>query len=106
MTNFINMNKEIISLYHYKNGITQNIVIRLGHKLYYLDIEKNVSGAWLTLYPYNKNRKKVTKYGENCHMIQVKKDAYINRKLLENIKEIEKAQEIVWRYNKVLQQYR
>ena len=57
----INLNNNSISLRDFKYGKTQNIVIQVGSKLYYMDVTKNKLGAFIETYQYDKNREKIRK---------------------------------------------
>lgn len=103
----ININHNTIFLSNYKPGKHQNIIIRIGRKLYYMDIEKNATNAHIDLYNYKKNRGKMSKYdaAAELHTITVKSNTYIDRDLLQHIEGIEKAQQVYYKYKNIVDFY-
>lgn len=93
---FLNLNHECFKIGDLPNGKTQNIELKIGQKLYYVDIDKNHNSASLDFYKKNKtDRIKQSKYSSNGVLtVFIKTDAILNRKFFEEINNIKKAQEI------------
>lgn len=88
-------------------GTTRDIPIKLGNKLYLLDAQKQVTGAYISFYRRVKaDRKKYSKYDREAELVTVyvKADAVLFRNFFENIKEISKAQEIYRAYKYLLEE--
>lgn len=96
----INLNNEYIYLWQYTNGRHQNIEVRLGRKLYLVDIYKNSSTTRIDFYKkQGTNRGKYSKYDEGSVLsVYVKPDVMLGRNFFENIREIKEAQETLDRF--------
>ena len=96
----INLNKDDIYLWKYGHGDTQNIEVRLGHKLYMIDIYKDCSITRIDFYKkQSANRCNYSKYGNGSVLsVRVKPDVILDRKFFENIREIKEAQETLDRF--------
>ena len=92
----INLNYEYIKIKDYPNGRTQNIEVKLGRKLYMLDIDKCANYVHIDFYKkMNKDRGKYSKYGvEGVLYVEVRENAILERGFFENIQDIKKAQDI------------
>lgn len=104
LNEIVNLNKTDIYLSGFPYGKTQNVKIKIGRKLYYLDISKNSGSACIDFYNYCKSeRKAFSKYGKeanNCRMF-VKNDAILTKEFFENIYEIKKAANLMEKYTQV-----
>lgn len=88
-------------------GTTRDIPIKLGNKLYCLDVQKQATGACIDFYRKVKaDRKKYSKYDREAELVTVfvKPDAVLFRNFFGNIKEISKAQEIYRAYKYLLEE--
>lgn len=85
-------------------GHTNNILIQIKSKLYYVDVCKNCASATVDIYDYKPgDRTEYSKYGEaNLVTVTVKEDAYLNEHFFENMKDIAKAQQIYEKWRSVL----
>lgn len=86
---------------------TRDIPIKLGNKLYCLDVQKQATGACIDFYRRVKaDRKKYSKYDRGAELVTVfvKPDAVLFRNFFGNIKEISKAQEIYRAYKYLLEE--
>lgn len=92
----INLNKELLDIDKLQNGKTQNIEVKVGKKLYYVDVDKNCDSACVDFYQkVGTNRKNQSKYSvDSVLAVFVKTDALLDRAFFEEIEEIKKAQEI------------
>lgn len=98
----IEVNHYGIALSVVNSGWTQDILVRIGRKLYWMDIRKDSFSAVIGLYNYvSKDRSSFSKYSPEAdlHEAFVKPDAYIDRDFLEHIAEIEDAQSVYRRYS-------
>ena len=76
-------------------GKHHRLIIKIGRKKYYMDINKDKLHAYIELYDYVPD----SKYNNsNLHGIWVNSNAYIDKVFLLNIDAIEKAERIVERY--------
>lgn len=88
-------------------GTTRDIPIKLGNKLYLLDVQKQTIGACIDFYRRVKaDRRKYSKYDREAEFVTVfvKPDAVLFRNFFGNIKEISKAQEIYRAYKYLLEE--
>lgn len=89
-------------------GTTRDIPIKLGNKLYLLDVQKQATGgACIDFYRRVKaDRKKYSKYDREAELVTVfvKPDTVLFRNFFGNIKEISKAQEIYRAYKYLLEE--
>ena len=93
--NIINLNRQSIFIAKIPFGKTQNIICRLGRRLYMLDIEKNACTVHVNFYRHlNSERKKYSKYetAAQCSAVSVAQKAILDRKFFENIHTISEAQ--------------
>lgn len=97
-----NLNKTIILISNFPYGETQNEIIKVGRKLYYMDIDKNSNSTLIEIYNYKKDRVSMSKYMADLSLVFVKNDAIIDRDFIENIKDIEKARKTLVRFNDVV----
>lgn len=97
-----NLNKTTIFISNFPYGETQNEIIKVGRKLYYMDIDKNSASTLIEIYNYKKDRVSMSKYMADLSLVTVKNDAIIDRDFIENIKDIEKARKTLVRFNDVV----
>lgn len=83
------------SLANLPYGWTQNIIIRVGRKQFYIDVRKDTDCAWVEMYPYAADRSKISKYDQSYAIIKCKTRAYLTREFFENAHEIAKAQRLL-----------
>ena len=99
---FVNLNHDTLKLALLPSGKHQNIELKIGHKLFYCDINKSASEyALLDFYKkVGSDRTKQSKYGKNSIVLamQVRRDSVLDRYFFENIKELEHALRICNRY--------
>ena len=91
----INLNHQSIFIAKMPFGKTQNIICRLGRRLYMLDVDKNACTVRINFYcRLNSERKKYSKYepAAHCSGVTVSKKAILDRKFFENIYKISAAQ--------------
>lgn len=104
LNEIVNLNKTDIYLSGLPFGKTRNIKIKIGRKLYYLDIDKDSNSACIDFYNYCKSDRtafsKYDKEANNCRMF-VKNDAILTRGFFKNIYEIKKAAELIEKYKQV-----
>lgn len=101
----INLNKESIYISDYESGRTQNIEVRLGRKLYLVDIDKSSNSTFIDFYKKEgTDRGAYSKYGVDDSVlgVQVKNDAMLDRSFFEHIKEIYDAQRIYSKFSSIL----
>ena len=98
-----NLNHDIIFLSSFEYGKTQNIEIKVGRETLMLDVDKNKISVHVEVYAKKSNdRKSYSKYGSDLHCGWVKPDAIIDRNFIENIREIEKAQNLLKKFKNIL----
>lgn len=88
-------------------GTTRDIPIKLGNKLYLLDVQKQATVSCIDFYRRVKaDRKKYSKYDREAELVTVfvKPDTVLFRNFFGNIKEISKAQEIYRAYKYLLEE--
>lgn len=104
----INLNSgDYVSIEKLPYGMIRDIPIKLGHKLYLLDVRKQKTGACIDFYRKVKaDRKKFSKYDPEAERVTlfVKPDASLFRNFFENIREISKAQDIYRAYKYLLEE--
>lgn len=98
----INFNHDSLNLKKLNSGKFYRIDIKIGRKKYKMDIDKNVLSTVIEV--YHADRDSQSKYDPKAdrHSIYVKSDGIIDREIIENIENIEKAQRIVRKYERVL----
>ena len=95
----INLNYENIYLNDYEFGKTQNVEIKVGRQIYYLDVDKNSNNSTISFYEKTtKNRNEQSKYSSNLHFATLKNNSILSREFFEEIEEIEKAQALYEKY--------
>lgn len=88
----VNLNREELRLSDYDYGRT-TIIIKVGRKLYYLDITIDSSAIFLDKYPYHKDGTKTFKYGVNSFRLHLKQWVrYLDRKFFEEFNNLSAAQ--------------
>lgn len=91
----LNLNKgETLKIEELRNGKTQSIEVRLGRKLYYIDVDKHMTCASIDFYKkVCKDRTKQSKYDDNmiASAVFVKNSAVLGKTFFEHISEFEKA---------------
>ena len=101
-----NLNHEFgIFLEKFKYGHTQNVEVKIGRKIFLLDVGKDFSVACIDVYrKLSKDRSKFSKYDPeaNLHSVFVKNDACLCRNFFEDIESIEKAQYIFRKYGNII----
>ena len=99
-----NLNKTTIFISNFPYGKTQNEIIKVGRKLYYMNIDKNSASTLIEIYNYKKDRVSMSKYmaWADLSLVTVKNDAIIDRDFIENIKDIEKARKTLVRFSDVV----
>lgn len=101
----VNLNKEGLYMSLFPYGKTQNVEVRIGCKLYMVDVDKNANSTYIGFYKkVAADRRMYSKYASEADMVsvQVKPDAILTREFFENIREIRRAQTLVWKYDEVL----
>ena len=101
----INLNKEGLYMSLFPYGKTQNVEVRIGRKLYMVDVDRNAHSAYVEFYKrVAADRETYSKYSFDADMvgITVKPDTVLTREFFEKIKEIRRAQTFVWKYGEVL----
>lgn len=104
LNEIVNLNNTDIYLCCFPCGKTQNIKIKIGRKLYYLDIDKNGGSAFIDFYNYCKSdRKAFSKYDKEANRcgMWVGNDARLTKDFFENIYEIKKAAQLMEKYTQV-----
>ena len=102
MNETINLNHRCICVDYLKYG-KHTIIVKIGKKLYYLDITKNAANANIDLYKKTtKNRHNQSKYDTPDAIlgIAIKNTAIIDRNFLEHLKEINEARDIIKEYGR------
>lgn len=105
MYTFNKSHKDLINIGNFKHGWTQNIEIKIGRKLYLMDVKKDSSNCFIDVYrKLNKDRNKYTKYSPRVDsaFIQVKNNAILDYRFFTNIHEIERAQDVCLNYKDIL----
>ena len=100
----INLNHgELLVVERFSFGKTQNIEVKLGRKIYLVDIDRNVASAFISFYPKQSNeRTAYSKYSGEIESVFVNNTACLDREFFENIKVIEKAQKTITRFQRYL----
>ena len=86
-------------------GKNQNIEVRIGRKLYMVDVDKDALLAHLDFYKKVKSdRTKYSKYDPEAEMVSVtvRNDVRLDKNFFENIEEISKAQTVYVRFGNFL----
>lgn len=102
----VNLNKEGLSLSLFPYGKTQNVEVRIGRKLYMLDVDRNALYTDIDFYrKVSADREKYSKYdpeAELVSVVQVRSDSVLNKDFFEKIREISKAQDLCKKYGRLL----
>lgn len=102
----INLNKkEMLFVGRFEFGRTQNIEVKLGRKLYLVDIDKSSHNTSIDFYKkQGPDRGTYSKYGveDSVLGVEVKNDAMLDRSFFEHIKEIYDAQRIYSKFSSIL----
>ena len=99
----INFNHRSLWLSELPRGRIQNIKIKYGRTIKYMDVEKDSSSVFIHVYDYvSKDRCSFSKYGK-ANLKSLRVDArvrcnIINREFVENFSEIADAQAVVCKY--------
>lgn len=82
------------------NGITQHILVKLGQRRYYVDVQKYSGGACVDFYHYTESGSK----WENLIVgaVFVKEDAFLRKSFFKNIGDIKRAQDVVREFERVI----
>ena len=102
MNETINLNHGCVCVDGLKYG-KHTIIVKIGKKLYYLDITKNAANAHIDLYKKTtKNRNDQSKYDTPDAIlgVAIKNTSIIDRKFLGHLKEIKEARDIIKEYGK------
>lgn len=105
MYTFNKSHLDFINIGNFKYGWTQNIEIKIGRKLYLMDVKKDCSSCWIEVYrKLNKDRKKYSKYDPRAKAtcIRVENNAVLDYRFFENIHEIERVQNTYFNYKDIL----
>lgn len=103
-TEYINLNNGFLSLGKFPYGKTQNVLVKIGKRFFFVDIDKTSACAFVEFYPrVNKDRTKFSKYETEHHYVHVKENAVLDRKFFEDIAKIQEAQSILHEYIWVLE---
>ncbi len=103
--NIINLNHHNFNLSTLPFGKTQNIRVKIGRKIYLIDIDKNALNITIDIYnEISKNRNTFSKYSEKANLKSLKlvKNCLLTRDLIENIDKLQKAIELVEKYKRDL----
>lgn len=101
----VNLNKDGLFLGGFHYGQTQNVEVKLGRKIYMLDVDKYVHSAFVEFYrKVSADRQSYSKYDREADLVivMVQPDAVLTRDFFENIREIKKAQDCYIRYERIL----
>lgn len=93
----LNLNKHTLLVEKFDFGKT-TIVVKIGRKKFYLDIDKNRIGYTLTLYNLvNKDRTKFSKYDEKANAVMMTFNEYrlFDRNFFENMEQIQKSEQLL-----------
>lgn len=100
----INLNHTDLYLSNYASGTHQNIEVRLGRKLYLIDIRKDCLSCLVEIYrKLSTDRRSFSKYGgAGLKCVVVKKNAILTREFFENIDKITEAQRVIAKFKNIL----
>lgn len=105
MYTFNDSHMNLISIAKFEYGWTQNIEIKIGRKLYLMDVRKDSGRCLVEVYrKLNKDRKKYSKFNPQAEyaFVNVKNDAVLDRRFFENVHEIARAQSTYSMYRNIL----
>ncbi len=97
----INLNhNESIDIENLPYGMTQHILVKLGQRRYYVDVQKNSRNACVDFYRYTESG---NKWGNIIvGAVFVKSDAFLRRSFFDNIIDIKRAQDVYREFERVL----
>lgn len=97
----INLNhNESIDIASLPYGMTQHILVKLGQRRYYVDVQKNSRNACVDFYRYTDRG---GKWGNLVvGAVFVKSDAFLRRSFFDNIIDIKRAQDVYREFERVL----
>lgn len=103
----LNLNDPLnsIRVKDFECGRTQNIEVRIGRRLYMVDVIKTEMISYVELYrKVCSDRTKYSKYEPKAKMVsaKVKSNACLHKDFFENLQELKKAQDIYSKYGDVL----
>lgn len=101
----VNLNRnEYLNVKALDYGKTQNIIVKLGRCLYYVDVNKNNDSANVDFYKKTSpERNKQSKYSTDGTLgVTVKNDSFLNREFFDNISKIKDAQNVYRRFGNIL----
>lgn len=101
----VNLNKEGLYMSLFPYGKTQNVEVRIGRKLYMVDVDRNALSTNIDFYrKVSADRQSYSKYDREADLVivMVQPDARLGRDFFENIREIKKAQDCCRRYERIL----
>lgn len=95
----LNLNERYLDVKRLDFGKTQNIEVKIGRNLYYVDVNKNQDRAVIDFYPKTtKNRNGQSKYSGGVLGVAVKPEAALGREFFEDIEQIKAAQEVMFKW--------
>ena len=103
--NIINLNHRDFNLSTLPMGKSQNIRVKVGRKIYLMDVDKNALNTTIDIYnELNKVRNSFSKYSEEADLksLTLVNDCLLSRDLVENFAELEKAVALVENYKREL----
>lgn len=104
----INLNQKgvYISIRLFQYGKT-NAIIKIGHKMYVLEIDKTVSCTNVATYRKSTKTHYFEKYAYDSefYSVYVKNEAILDKDFFENIKDISNAQKICDKYHYALSKF-
>jgi hypothetical protein len=103
--NIINLNHRDFDLRTLPMGKTQNIRVKVGRKVYLMDVDKSALSITVDIYnELSKKRNNFSKYSEKANLksLRLAVDSRLTRDLVENFAELEKAVSMVEKYKKDL----
>lgn len=106
MYTFNKSHGDFIYIADFEYGSTQNIEIKIGRRLYLIDVKKDSGSSWIEVYrKLNKDRKRYSKYDPRAKAacIRVENNAVLDSQFFNNIHEIERAQFTCSLYKNILQ---
>ena len=103
--NIINLNHRDFDLTTLPMGKSQNIRVKVGRKIYLMDVDKNALSITIDIYnELSKKRNAFSKYSEvaNLKSLTLAVDCRLSRDLIENFAKLEKAVSLVKKYKRDL----
>ena len=99
--NIINLNHRDFNLSTLPMGKSQNIRVKVGRKVYLMDVDKSALSITVDIYnELSKKRNNFSKYSEKAELksLTLVKNCRLSRDLVENFAELEKALTLVKKY--------